>query len=73
MRADLRLVKAYKRMDARGFQYEKHWEWMLSKPQRLSVRYVNRCGKNRDYIHADFAGYIGRKRQIEKCFMKGWC
>jgi len=73
MNHDLRFLKAYKRqMIYQYYMESKYYDWLASKPPRYRPSWTNMWGRNRTCIDYRLAGYIGRHRQIEKCFMKGW-
>ena len=55
------------------FWCARYHNWLVSKPRRWHNSYTHILGYNRSCLDVRLAGYIGRHRQIEKCFMKGWC
>ena len=69
----LRFFKWYKRSLNRLERNNKYYDWLVSKPPRYTHSWTNRFVRNRSCIDHRLAGYIGRHRQIENCFMKGWC
>lgn len=68
----LRFSKIYKRSLNSVERNNKYYDWLVSKPPRYRPSWTNMLGRNRSCINHRLAGYIGRHRQIEKCFMKGW-
>lgn len=75
MTAELRWAKVFGRLnsDEKVRRRRQYVNWGLSKPKRLRNGWTRFLGRNRSCIDARIAGYIGRKRQIKNCFMKGWC
>lgn len=73
MRLELRVTKSWSRCNDRGEQYEKYWDWLTTKMRRYRRIWTRRFGRNQSGIEVRYAGYIRRRRQIVKCFMKGWC
>lgn len=72
MNHDLRLFKVCKRSVNTSEMFNKYYDWLVSKPPRYRPSWTNIFGRNRVCIDQRLAGYIGRHRQIEKCFVKGW-
>lgn len=72
MKFELRQSKSWDRCNARSFEYEKYYHWIYSKSVRVRNRWAHVLGSNRSCLDFRPAGYIERKRQIVKCFMKGW-
>lgn len=68
----LRLFKTYERSHNTVYMSNKYYDWLVSKPPRYRLSWTNMFGRNRACLDHRLAGYIGRHRQIEKCFMKGW-
>lgn len=73
MNHDLRFFKAYNRSINTLEMNNKYNYWLVSRPPRYTHSWINIFGRNRSCIDHRLAGYIGRHRQIENCFMKGWC
>lgn len=72
MNYNLRFFKAYERSHNAVYMSNKYYDWLVSKPPRYRASWTNMFGRNRACLDHRLAGYIGRHRQIEKCFMKGW-
>ena len=72
MKRDTRLNKTCDRMDSSLGKYYEYVTWIRTKPARYSVGWTKMFGKSRSCINIRLAGYIGRRHQIIKCFMKGW-
>lgn len=68
----LRWDKMADRLNATLDMHMDFVKWLHTKPVRVRHCYEHRFGRNRSCLDFQQAGYIGRKRQIAKCFMKGW-
>ncbi len=74
MKLDLRCNKFYDRFTERMERTMAYLTWVYSKPMRKRYKWIHWFnGESRPFSDYKVAGYIGRKRQIAKCFMKGWC
>jgi len=72
MKRDTRLEKMCERLDSRLQRHDNYVMWIRRKPARYSTGWTKMFGKTRSCINIRLGGYIGRRRQIVKCFMKGW-
>ena len=72
MRYELRFEKVYCRFVNRRSRHHKYYEFLHSREIRYKPGWERVFGENRSCIYARIGGYVERKRQIRKCFMKGW-
>lgn len=73
MNLSLRCDKSYDRYVKRIEDTLGYLEWAYSKPIRKHNKWIHWFnGRSQPFPNYRVAGYIKRKRQIFKCFMKGW-